>query len=97
MSGGSLTPGRWISRALAHRSPPSCVLLWPDTSKPGVHMRRLDHLGEFSEADARLLATSKDLLAACQAALWEDSGLACSDQLREAIVAALGHVPPGRP
>ncbi len=38
--------------------------------------------------DRDLITAAPDLLAACEAALWEDSGLACADQLRAAIRAA---------
>jgi hypothetical protein len=41
------------------------------------------------EANARLVAASPDLLAACQAAYAEDTGLACADQLRQAIERAM--------
>jgi hypothetical protein len=41
------------------------------------------------EANARLTAASPDLLAACMAAYAEDTGLACADQLRQAIEKAL--------
>jgi hypothetical protein len=40
--------------------------------------------------DASLLVAAPRLLAACAAALSEDSGLACAPELRAAILAALG-------
>ena len=41
------------------------VLLWPDTSKPGVHMRRLDDVDCFSEADATLIAEAGTVFHEC--------------------------------
>ncbi|HEU4731726.1 MAG TPA: hypothetical protein VFT22_27710 [Kofleriaceae bacterium] len=41
-----------------------------------------------------IIAAAPDLLAACWAALDEDSGLSCAPQLRAAILAA-GAIPPG--
>jgi hypothetical protein len=37
------------------------VILWPDTSKPGVHYRRLDSNGGFLEEDAHLIAAAPEL------------------------------------
>ena len=56
------TPGPWQSHCMTYRSAPNHVLLWPD--KGGQHMRRLDESGAFKEADARLIASAPDLLAA---------------------------------
>jgi hypothetical protein len=53
---GDLTRGPWRAKRLATYSEPGWVLLWPDNTKPGTHMRRLDYVGNFTEADARLIA-----------------------------------------
>jgi hypothetical protein len=45
---------------------------------------------EVKAANARLIAAAPDLLAACEEALDEDSGLACAGQLRAAIAKARG-------
>lgn len=41
-------------------------LYWPDTSKGGVHMRRLGYNGQFKKADADLYAAAPELLEALE-------------------------------
>ena len=60
------TPGEWIAKKLATYQDPGWVVQWPD--KGGTHMRRLDYQGHFTEADAKLIAASKNMLAALQGA-----------------------------
>lgn len=60
------TPGPWITKAIQTHDTPGHVVLWKDTSKSGVHTRRLDYKGTFTEADARLIAAAPDLLAALE-------------------------------
>jgi hypothetical protein len=48
------TPGEWRAKQLGGYENPGWVVLWPD--KGGTHMRRLDYQGNFTEADARLIA-----------------------------------------
>lgn len=59
------TPGPWAAKKLSGSyAQPGWVVLWPDTSKPGVHMRRIDWQGQFTEADAKLIAAAPELLEA---------------------------------
>lgn len=60
-SEGKFTKGPWKAHRLASYTEPGWVILWPDTSKPGIHHRRLDYQGNFTEADARLLAASREM------------------------------------
>lgn len=58
------TPGPWTAKRLVSGSYPGFVILWPDTSNSGLHMRRLDSFsGSFSEGDANLIAAAPELLA----------------------------------
>lgn len=96
------TPGPWRANKVAvNPQAGGYVVLWPDTSKPGVHHRRLDYRGEFLAADATLMAAAPDLLEAliaAEAAMnrirctshtvpWEDTGPAV-EQARAAIAKA---------
>ncbi len=63
------TIGPWKAHRLASYRDPGWVILWPDTSKPGVHHRRLDYQGNFTEQDARLLAAAPELLEALRGVL----------------------------
>jgi hypothetical protein len=57
------TPGPWAAKRLVSGSYPGHVIIWPDKSKGGLHMRRLDSFsGSFSEADAYLIAAAPELL-----------------------------------
>lgn len=56
------TPGPWKAKRRATYPEPGWVLLWPDQG--GTHMRRLDYQGNFTAADAALLAAAPALLAA---------------------------------
>lgn len=57
------TPGPWLCKPLQSYAQPGYAVFWKDTSKPGIHSRRLDYQGCFTEADARLVAAAPDLLA----------------------------------
>ncbi|MBF5007630.1 hypothetical protein [Diaphorobacter caeni] len=50
------TKGPWREKQLGTYKEPGWCVYWPDASKPGIHMRRLDYQGCFTEADARLIA-----------------------------------------
>lgn len=58
------TPGPWIAKPLYSVNGSADALFWEDRSKPGLHTRRLDDKGAFSHADASLIASAPDLLAA---------------------------------
>lgn len=58
------TPGPWRAKRLATYEEPGWVVLWPD--KNGTHMRRLDYSGNFTSADAALIAAAPELLEALQ-------------------------------
>ena len=51
---------QWVARQLISGE---WVLVYPNTSKPGVHMRRVDAGGHFTEADARAIVTAMSLAA----------------------------------
>lgn len=59
-----LTKGPWKAKRLATYQEPGSVVLWPD--KGGSHMRRLDYQGNFTAADAALIAAAPELLDACE-------------------------------
>lgn len=59
-----LTKGPWKAKRLATCQEPGHVVLWPD--KGGTHMRRLDYQGNFTEADAAVIAAAPELLEACE-------------------------------
>lgn len=50
------TPGPWRAKRLETYTDPGYVIVYPDASKPGVHMRRLDYRGCLTEQDANLIA-----------------------------------------
>ena len=52
------TPGKWTWRQVGSFSTPGCAIFWPDTSKGGVHYRRLDSGGGMLEADANFIAAA---------------------------------------
>lgn len=64
MGDKQITPGPWVVKRLANYSDPGHVILW--SYRGGEHMRRLDSNGNFTEADARLIAAAPDLLYALQ-------------------------------
>lgn len=49
-----------------------------------------DALKAERRANARLIAAAPDMLSALEEVLWEDSGLACIEQVRDAIRKAKG-------
>ncbi|WP_353630673.1 hypothetical protein AADG64_22465 [Achromobacter xylosoxidans] len=64
------TPGPWTWKQVGTFSTPGVALFWPDTSKGGVHYRRLDSNGGITEADAELITNAvKALPALLDAAL----------------------------
>ncbi|MBU2836959.1 hypothetical protein HF670_11930 [Acidithiobacillus thiooxidans] len=56
----SHTTGPWQAKRLGAHD--AWVVLWPD--KGGEYMRRLDDKGQFTEADAKLIAALPELLEA---------------------------------
>lgn len=62
------TPAPWIAKQLINHTTQAgnWVILY--SAKSGQHMCRLDHAGEFSEDNARLIATAPDLLEALKEA-----------------------------
>ncbi|HEX7387846.1 MAG TPA: hypothetical protein VF285_11325 [Castellaniella sp.] len=63
------TPGPWLARAIGTFNEPGYAVFWEDRSKSGVHTRRLDYKGCFTEADAHLIAAAPDLYEALKLAL----------------------------
>lgn len=49
-------PGKWTWKQVGSFNAPGCAVFWPDTSKGGVHYRRLDSGGGMEQADAELIA-----------------------------------------
>lgn len=55
--------GPWTAKELGGAfDEPRWVILWPDKSKGGVHMRRLDDHGELDKEDAQVMAAAPELL-----------------------------------
>ena len=52
------TPGKWTWKQIGSFNTPGCAVFWPDTSKGGVHYRRLDSGGGMIEADANFIAAA---------------------------------------
>lgn len=48
--------GKWTWKQVGSFSTPGCAIFWPDTSKGGVHYRRLDSGGGMEQADAEFIA-----------------------------------------
>lgn len=45
-------PGRWTWKQVGSFNTPGCAVFWPDTSKGGIHYRRLDSGGGMEQVDA---------------------------------------------
>lgn len=74
-------PGKWTWKQVGSFTTPGCAVFWPDTSKGGIHYRRLDSGGGMEEVDADLIAAaSPDVIRAL---------LAERDALREALTECL--------
>ena len=52
------TPGKWTWKQVGCFNTPGYAVFWPDTSKGGVHYRRLDSGGGMLEADANFVAAA---------------------------------------
>lgn len=52
------TPGKWTWKQVGSFNTPGCAVFWPDTSKGGVHYRRLDSGGGMLEDDANFIAAA---------------------------------------
>ena len=52
------TPGKWTWKQVGSFNTPGCAVFWPDTSKGGVHYRRLDSGRGMLEADANFVAAA---------------------------------------
>lgn len=90
-----LTNGPWKAKQLATYQEPGWVVLWPD--KGGTHMRRLDYQGNFTSADAAVIAAAPELLDACERLVaWCDKNQPASEALhfvqlaRDAVMKARG-------
>jgi hypothetical protein len=90
-----LTKGPWKAKQLATYHEPGWVVMWPD--KGGAHMRRLDYQGNFTGADAAVIAAAKELLAACEGLVaWCDTNPPTGEALyfvqlaRDAVAKARG-------
>lgn len=94
------TPGPLTAKELGGSfDEPRWVILWPDKSKGGVHMRRLDDHGEFDKEDAQVMAAAPELLEAlellldgqrCRITMLRSDGLLPTDKARAAIAKAKG-------
>ncbi len=51
-------PGKWTWKQVGTFNTPGCAVLWPDTSKGGVHYRRIDSGGGMEQADADFIAAA---------------------------------------
>lgn len=49
-------PGKWTWKQVGSFTTPGCAVFWPDTSKGGVHYRRLDSGGGMEHVDAEFIA-----------------------------------------
>lgn len=58
----SHTPGPWQAKKICYGNDHPWVILWP--SENGAWMRRVDDKGQFTEADAKLIAAMPELLEA---------------------------------
>jgi hypothetical protein len=56
-------PVKWITKETMNITTGESryVILWSDTSKPGVHWRRLDDSGHFTEQDAKLISAAPEI------------------------------------
>lgn len=52
------TPGEWIWKRVGSFSTPGCAVFWIDTTKGGIHSRRLDSGGGMLESDAAHIAAA---------------------------------------
>lgn len=51
-------PGRWTWKQVGSFNTPGCAVFWPDTSKGGIHYRRLDSGGGMEQVDAGYIAAA---------------------------------------
>jgi hypothetical protein len=51
-------PGKWTWKQVGSFSTPGCAIFWPDSSKGGVHYRRLDSGGGMEQVDADYIAAA---------------------------------------
>ncbi|MHA3905189.1 hypothetical protein ACTPOE_16915 [Castellaniella sp. WN] len=51
-------PGKWTWKQVGSFNTPGCAVIWPDTSKGGIHYRRLDSGGGMEQVDAGYIAAA---------------------------------------
>ncbi|OZI21756.1 hypothetical protein CAL18_12595 [Bordetella genomosp. 7] len=74
------SPRPWTWKQVGTFSTPGVALFWPDSSKGGVHYRRLDSNGGMTEADADLITNA---VRALPALLAENEALRAELQARQ--------------
>lgn len=51
-------PGKWTWKQVGSFNTPGCAIFWPDSSKGGIHYRRLDSGGGMEQVDADYIAAA---------------------------------------
>lgn len=74
-------PGKWTWKQVGSFNTPGCAIFWPDSSKGGVHYRRLDSGGGMEQMDADYIAAANPETIRTL--------LADYDRMRDALVAVV--------